>query len=73
MESVHHVSASSKVLFGKVRKIVPPMLEKFHKGVLSSRTRGSPAKVKVIDEGNVKLTVSTGQLGRVAVVGGCAE
>ncbi|CAI7585504.1 unnamed protein product [Penicillium bialowiezense] len=45
MESVHHVSASSKMLFSKVRKIVPPMLEKFHKG----------------------------QLGRVAVIGGCAD
>ncbi|KAJ5666202.1 YjeF C-terminal domain carbohydrate kinase-like protein [Penicillium maclennaniae] len=45
MESVHHVTTSSKVLFTKVRKIVPPMLEKFHKG----------------------------QLGRVAVIGGCAD
>ncbi|CEJ59256.1 Putative ATP-dependent (S)-NAD(P)H-hydrate dehydratase [Penicillium brasilianum] len=45
MESVHHVSTSSKILFGKVRKMVPPMLEKFHKG----------------------------QLGRVAVIGGCAD
>jgi ATP-dependent NAD(P)H-hydrate dehydratase len=34
MESVHHVSVSSKILFSKVRKIVPPMLEKFHKGQL---------------------------------------
>ncbi|KAJ6179526.1 hypothetical protein N7519_009987 [Penicillium mononematosum] len=34
MESVHHVSLSSKILFSKVRKIVPPMLEKFHKGQL---------------------------------------
>ncbi|KAJ5232552.1 hypothetical protein N7468_005508 [Penicillium chermesinum] len=32
MESLHHVTTSSKILFGKVRKIVPPMLEKFHKG-----------------------------------------
>ncbi|KAF4210086.1 hypothetical protein CNMCM8927_003351 [Aspergillus lentulus] len=31
MEPVH-VSTSSKVLFKKVRKIVPPLLEKFHKG-----------------------------------------
>ncbi|KAJ6108503.1 YjeF C-terminal domain carbohydrate kinase-like protein [Penicillium sp. IBT 18751x] len=45
MESVHHVTTSSKVLFTKVRKIVPPMLEKFHKG----------------------------QLGRVAVIGGCVD
>jgi ATP-dependent NAD(P)H-hydrate dehydratase len=45
MESVHHVSVSSKVLLSKVRKIVPPMLESFHKG----------------------------QLGRVAVIGGCVD
>ncbi|KAJ5143858.1 uncharacterized protein N7515_002645 [Penicillium bovifimosum] len=45
MESVHHVSVSSKILFSKVRKIVPPMLERFHKG----------------------------QLGRVAVIGGCVD
>ncbi|KAJ6002469.1 hypothetical protein N7451_005016 [Penicillium sp. IBT 35674x] len=45
MESVHHVTTSSKVLFRKVRNIVPPMLEKFHKG----------------------------QLGRVAVIGGCVD
>lgn len=32
METVH-VSTSSKALFAKVRKIVPPMLEKFHKGL----------------------------------------
>jgi ATP-dependent NAD(P)H-hydrate dehydratase len=34
MEPVH-VSTSSKVLFKKVRKIVPPLLEKFHKGKLN--------------------------------------
>ncbi|KAJ5408020.1 YjeF C-terminal domain carbohydrate kinase-like protein [Penicillium cosmopolitanum] len=45
MEPVHHISTSSKILFSKVRKIVPPMLEKFHKG----------------------------QLGRVAVIGGCVD
>ncbi|KAJ5814330.1 uncharacterized protein N7503_001080 [Penicillium pulvis] len=45
MEPVHHVTTSSKVLFRKVRNIVPPMLEKFHKG----------------------------QLGRVAVIGGCVD
>ncbi|PWY73703.1 Ribokinase-like protein [Aspergillus heteromorphus CBS 117.55] len=28
----HHVSASSKALLKKVRNMVPPMLEKFHKG-----------------------------------------
>ncbi|KAL2834301.1 Ribokinase-like protein [Aspergillus cavernicola] len=32
MEKVHHVSVPSKVLFKKARKVVPPMLEKFHKG-----------------------------------------
>ncbi|RAQ40589.1 YjeF domain protein [Aspergillus flavus] len=29
---VHHITTSPKILFSKVRKIVPPMLEKFHKG-----------------------------------------
>ncbi|KAF9885662.1 hypothetical protein FE257_012644 [Aspergillus nanangensis] len=28
----HHISTSSKTLFNKVRKIVPPLLERFHKG-----------------------------------------
>ncbi|KAI9372086.1 Ribokinase-like protein [Aspergillus egyptiacus] len=32
MEKTHHVSVPSKVLFQKARKLVPPMLEKFHKG-----------------------------------------
>ncbi|KAJ6024894.1 YjeF C-terminal domain carbohydrate kinase-related protein [Penicillium herquei] len=45
MEPVHHVTTSSRILFSKVRKIVPPMLESFHKG----------------------------QLGRVAVIGGCVD
>ncbi|KAJ9195462.1 hypothetical protein DTO166G4_6249 [Paecilomyces variotii] len=31
---IHHVSTSSKALLAKVRKLVPPMLEKFHKGQL---------------------------------------
>lgn len=31
MEPVH-VSTSSKALFNKVRRIVPPLLERFHKG-----------------------------------------
>ncbi|KAL4871936.1 hypothetical protein BDV12DRAFT_194073 [Aspergillus spectabilis] len=32
MEKPHHVAVPSRVLFKKARKIVPPMLEKFHKG-----------------------------------------
>ncbi|KAK1148681.1 hypothetical protein N8T08_008566 [Aspergillus melleus] len=32
MDPVHHVSTSPKVLLNKVRRIVPPLLEKFHKG-----------------------------------------
>ncbi|KAJ5172580.1 hypothetical protein N7492_005173 [Penicillium capsulatum] len=37
MGSVHHVTTSSKVLFNKVRKIVPPMLEQFHKVMLFAK------------------------------------
>ncbi|KAL4880808.1 Ribokinase-like protein [Aspergillus karnatakaensis] len=32
MAKSHHVAVPSEVLFKKARKIVPPMLEKFHKG-----------------------------------------
>lgn len=32
MEPVH-VSTSSKALLNKVRRIVPPLLERFHKGL----------------------------------------
>ncbi|RDW90683.1 ATP-dependent (S)-NAD(P)H-hydrate dehydratase [Aspergillus mulundensis] len=32
MANVQHISVPSKVLFQKARKLVPPMLEKFHKG-----------------------------------------
>lgn len=77
MESVHHVSASSKILFGKVRRIVPPMLEKFHKGLLSSRKTGQEQWIELLDLGNSFRGQVTdqfsGQLGRVAVIGGCAE
>lgn len=60
MESVHHVSTSSKVLFSKVRRLVPPLLEKFHKG-LSAMIYTWLGLIK------------TGQHGRVAVIGGCSE
>jgi hypothetical protein len=36
MDKVQHISVPSKVLLKKARKIVPPMLEKFHKGKRSS-------------------------------------
>ncbi|KAJ5776915.1 YjeF C-terminal domain carbohydrate kinase-like protein [Penicillium odoratum] len=64
MEPVHHVTTSSKVLFSKVRRIVPPMLEKFHKGLYHQ-----VLAVILINHANDQL----GQLGRVAVIGGCAD
>ena len=33
MEPVHHLSISSMTLLSGVRRMVPPMLEKFHKGL----------------------------------------
>ena len=65
----HQVSASSKALFKKVRQIVPPMLERFHKGKPSRKPKGYSPFVFSQQE----LIVSTGQHGRVAVIGGCAE
>ena len=55
------MSATTKELLKKVRMIVPPMLEKFHKGTFRVFRDhvwiGSDAQVP-------------GQLGRVAVIGG---
>jgi ATP-dependent NAD(P)H-hydrate dehydratase len=55
------MSASSKAMLAKVRKLVPPMLEKFHKGRYGLSTAWQA------------LLTATGQLGRVAVVGGSKE
>lgn len=65
MESVHHVSVSSKILFSKVRKIVPPMLEKFHKGLLSS---GS-SWLSII---GLLLAVETGTDSFIRTIGTCS-
>lgn len=74
MESVHHVTTSSKILFSKVRKIVPPMLESFHKGLFTTTTDFRSTVVdNCFQSQNLLLTFMTGQLGRVAVIGGCAE
>jgi hypothetical protein len=55
------MSASSKAMLAKARKLVPPMLEKFHKGEHGLATVWWA------------LLIATGQLGRVAVVGGSKE
>ena len=55
---------SRKELLGKVYKMVPPMLESFHKGKIY---------IGVILVANVLLTETTGQLGRVAVIGGSED
>jgi ATP-dependent NAD(P)H-hydrate dehydratase len=54
------MSSATKELLKKVRMIVPPMLEKFHKG----SSFGCPATRKASN------IFATGQLGRVAVIGG---
>ncbi|KAJ5938607.1 YjeF C-terminal domain carbohydrate kinase-like protein [Penicillium verhagenii] len=72
MEPVHHVTTSSKVLFSKVRKIVPPMLEKFHKGMPSPPDRFL-AVIRIYSTFRNDAHDQLGQLGRVAVIGGCAD
>lgn len=59
----HHITTSSKTLFNKVRKIVPPLLERFHKGKQAPPTHRQGRQTDH----------SPGQQGRVAVIGGCAE
>jgi ATP-dependent NAD(P)H-hydrate dehydratase len=56
-------SQSSKELFAKVQKLVPPMLEGFHKGEIIS----PDLPVQIANNSN------TGQLGRVAVIGGSED
>jgi ATP-dependent NAD(P)H-hydrate dehydratase len=55
---------SRKELLGKVYKMIPPMLESFHKGKLSSENYLSGIDI---------WQKSTGQLGRVAVIGGSED
>ncbi|KAJ6103698.1 YjeF C-terminal domain carbohydrate kinase-like protein [Penicillium sp. IBT 16267x] len=57
MEPVHHVTTSSKVLFSKVRKIVPPMLEKFHKGCDMSHVLCERSAAQVIKAYSPNLMV----------------
>jgi len=57
-----HITTPSSTLLARVKTMVPPMLEKFHKG---TPTRWHHQE-QVIDK-------MAGQLGRVAVIGGSAE
>lgn len=54
-------SATRKELLKKVYTMVPPMLESFHKGELQSFSR------------KAVLIIFSGQLGRVAVIGGSED
>ena len=56
---------SRKELLGKVYKMVPPMLEKFHKGKMELCWH-------VLFE-RIRLITGIGQLGRVAVIGGSED
>jgi len=55
---------SRKEILGKVYKMIPPMLESFHKGKLSIEMYLSRVE---------ELTTMIGQLGRVAVIGGSED
>jgi ATP-dependent NAD(P)H-hydrate dehydratase len=57
-------SMSRKEILARAQKLVPPMLESFHKG----EVRYSSYIVKPMG-----LTSPTGQLGRVAVIGGSED
>ena len=68
---------SSQALLTKARKLVPPMLEKFHKGKIICKC--SPSNLSKYSSWqthigtNMANSVVSGQLGRVAVIGGSAE
>ncbi|KAJ2973433.1 hypothetical protein NUW58_g8939 [Xylaria curta] len=68
---VDNMSSATKEVLSKVRQLVPPMLEKFHK-VVPSKTRrvDGEADDGEADDGAAGLL---GQLGRVAVIGGSED
>ncbi|KAK2868080.1 hypothetical protein FQN49_003185 [Arthroderma sp. PD_2] len=51
------MSSTSKIILGKVRKIVPPMLEKFHKGCDMSHVICEPSAATVIKTYSPNLMV----------------
>jgi ATP-dependent NAD(P)H-hydrate dehydratase len=57
------MSASTKSLLAKAQRLVPPMLESFHKGLSLFQD------TYII----IALTLIAGQLGRVAVLGGSVD
>ncbi|TFA98527.1 ATP-dependent [Trichoderma ghanense] len=73
------MSATTKNVLGKVRRMIPPMLDTFHKGMLLPGSLAvSPYDGKDFNRG-AELTDAThlhehiGQLGRVAVIGGSED
>lgn len=60
-EEIAEMSQATKELLLKVRKFVPPMLEKFHKG------RSSTHQLNLLTD------IFLGQMGRIAVIGGSED
>ena len=58
------LSSASKDVLAKVRQMVPPMLEKFHKGLSNRPLCTHETKI---------AETFPGQLGRIAVIGGSKE
>ena len=62
MPNQPEMSPATKELLKKVRMMVPPMLEKFHKGPFPFPPQ--------IDRCSLLIAPCVGMLGRVAVIGG---
>lgn len=58
-----YIATPSRTLLSRVRAMVPPLLEKFHKGK-------HPAH---LIKHSINANSHTGKMGRVAVIGGSAE
>lgn len=66
----NNLSQGAKDLLVKVRQIVPPLLEKFHKGEILLQMLPIP---NVLTWARFRHPPPPGQMGRVAVIGGSAK
>lgn len=63
------MSAATKDVLSRVQRMIPPMLEKFHKGDSVAQN----PNVMMVEALSLAYTSIPGQLGRVAVLGGSVD
>lgn len=67
------MSAATKKVLARVRRMIPPMLETFHKGSLLPEASPDHDDSLIPTRQLTVPSPQTGQLGRVAVIGGSED